>query len=251
MATGGHSIIGTGSNSRLPGRGASVSAGRTGGARRHSLASGRVSPGHCASVRRLHGHANCPGNHFVATIEGILLRSTSMNWGDIPGWVALAIATGAGVLSWRSLRWERLSAEAAGRSAQEAERANRLAERALELRALPPTDRGPEQDLHLSGIPSEEAFGEMTVQQAPNVDWRIERPQGDRYVLRNIGTDVADHVDVDETQLPPIHRNLPSDAIIRPGEGHDMLIKGVWGHPMPNQIYVRWAGHPEWKAIPL
>ena len=60
-----------------------------------------------------------------------------MNLGDIPGWIALAIAIGSGVLSWRSLRWERLSAEAAGRSAQEAARANQLAERALELRALP------------------------------------------------------------------------------------------------------------------
>jgi hypothetical protein len=160
-----------------------------------------------------------------------------MDWGDVPAWVALAIAVGSGVLSWRSLRWERLSAEAAGRSAQEAERANRLAERALEMHGLPARRR--------------ELDAGDEISPEPDVSWRVERPQGDRYVLRNTGTGIADHVDVDETQLPPIHRNLPRDAVIRPGEGHDMLIKGVFGHPMPNQIYVRWEGQPEWKAIPL
>lgn len=162
-----------------------------------------------------------------------LIPSRLMNLGDVPGWVALAIAVGSGVLSWRSLRWERLSAEAAGRSAQEAERANRLAERALELR----------------GLPSGEAEAPAGI--GPDVSWRIERPQGDRFVLRNTGTDVAEHVDVDESQVPPIHRNLPRDAIIRPNEGHDMLLKGTFGHPMPNQLYVRWEGQPEWVAVPL
>src|SRR3954468_15364640 len=101
-----------------------------------------------------------------------------MNLGDVPGWIALAIAVGSGVLSWRSLRWERLSAEAAGRSAQEAERANRLAERALELRGQSPA-RGGDAETQ----PQERPF--------TDVSWRIERPQGDRYVLRNTGTDVA------------------------------------------------------------
>lgn len=30
-----------------------------------------------------------------------------------------------------------------------------------------------------------------------------------------------------------------------------MLIKGTWGHPVPNQLYVRWGGHPDWLAVPL
>jgi hypothetical protein len=139
------------------------------------------------------------------------------------------------VLSWRSLGWERLSAEAAGRSAQEAERANRLAQRALELRGPPPTA---ESSGESQGI-------------GPDVGWRIERPQGDRFVLRNTGAEIAEHVFVDESQLPPIHRNLPVDTVIRPGEGHDMLLKGARGHPMPNQVYVRWEGHPEWFAVPI
>jgi hypothetical protein len=170
-----------------------------------------------------------------------------VNWGDAPAWVAAVVAVLAliisccsAVLSWKSLRWERLSAEAATRSAEAAERANRLMEQ---------TVLG--QRVQLSGIPSEEAFGDLTVERAPDVSWHIERPDENRYVLRNTGTDVAEHVDVDPSQVGAITRNLPQDAVIRPGEGVDMLIMGAWGHPVPNQLYVRWAGQPDWAAVPL
>lgn len=167
----------------------------------------------------------------------------------MPAWIAaivaglaLIISCCSAVLSWKSLRWERVSAEAATRSAEAAERANRLTEQ---------TVLG--QRLQAWGIPSEEAFGVPTVttERAPDVSWRIERPEGDRYVLRNTGTDIAEHVEVDRSQAPPITRNLPEDAVIRPGEGVDMLMKGTWGHPMPNQLYVRWAGQPGWVAVPI
>jgi hypothetical protein len=109
------------------------------------------------------------------------------------------------------------------------------------------------QEVRLTGIPSGEAFGTPTVTQtAPDVTWHIERPaSGDRYVLRNTGSQVAEHVEVDASQAPPIHRNLPQDAVIRPGEGVDMLLKGTWQRPLPNQLYVRWAGQPDWLAVPL
>ncbi len=127
------------------------------------------------------------------------------------------------------------------RSAEAAERANRLAERAVEQR------------VQRFGIPFEEAFGTPTVEpeRAPDVSWRIERPVENRYVLRNTGTDVAEHVEVDSSQAGPITRNLPQDSVIRPGEGVDMLIMGTFGHPVPNQLYVRWAGQPDWIAVPL
>lgn len=172
-----------------------------------------------------------------------------VNWGDAPAWVAAVIAGLAliisccsAVLSWKSLRWERLSAESAARSAEAAERANRLTEQTVLA-----------QRVDLYGIPSAEAVGVPTVEQtAPDVSWQIERPSGgDRYVLRNTGSDVADHVEVDASQAGPIHRNLPQDAVIRPGEGVDMLIKGTWQRPMPNQVYVRWAGQPDWVAVPI
>lgn len=169
-----------------------------------------------------------------------------MDWGDAPAWVAVGVAVlallisvGSAVLSWKSLQWERLNAESTSRSADAAERAERRAELALR------------QNVELTGIPSAEAFGSATLTQSPNVSWRIEKPEGARHVLRNTGTDVAEHVEVDASQAGPITRNLPRDATIRPGEGHEMLIKGTWGHPVPNQLYVRWGGHPDWLAVPL
>lgn len=159
--------------------------------------------------------------------------------------LALLISVGAAVLSWKSLRWEQLSAEAALRSAEAAERANRFAEEAVRWQ------RAVGQDVEPTGIPSEEAFGNATVTQPSNVSWQIENPTGNRYVLRNTGTDVAEHVEVDAEQAGPIVRNLPRDSTIRPGEGHDMLMMGAFGHPLPNQLYVRWGGHPEWLAVPI
>jgi len=166
-----------------------------------------------------------------------------MNWGDVPGWAAVGIAvfalmvsTGSAALSWKSLHWERESAQAATRSAEAAERANRLAEEAVQLRLGDvlgaPTDTTP------------------TVKNT-KVSWSIEHPAGNRYVLRNTGTDIAEHVEVDRSQINAITRQLPQDAVIRPGEGVDMLILGTWGNPVPNQLYVRWEGQANWVAVPM
>jgi hypothetical protein len=159
-----------------------------------------------------------------------------------PAWAAVIVAVLALIISavsaafsWKSLLRERLSAESAGRSAEAAERANRLTERAVELGALPPRAAG-NDGLH---------------EARADVHWRIEHAQGNRYVLRNVGTDTAEHVEVDHEQLPPIHRNLPRDAVVRPGEGVDMLMMGAMGRPMPNQLYLRWEGQSDWVAVPL
>lgn len=97
-----------------------------------------------------------------------------VHWHDAAAWIAaivaglaLIISCCSAVLSWKSLRWERLSAEASMRSAEAAERAYRLAERAVAA----------QQRVQLFGIPSEEAFGTPSVETelAPDVSWRIER----------------------------------------------------------------------------
>ena len=133
----------------------------------------------------------------------------------------LTVSLVAGWLSWRSTRWEKVSAEAAVRSAQEAARANLIAERALESGGSATTpDDSP----------------------APHVAWSIEKRDGSRYVLRNVGSDVAEHVYVDDSQVPPLNRGLPNDSVIRPQQGVDMLLKGSWQHPLPNELYLRWAG---------
>jgi hypothetical protein len=176
----------------------------------------------------------------------------TVNWND-PAWVAAAVAMLAllvsvwsAALSWKSLRWERLSAESAGRSAEAAERANRLTEQTVLAQQIRPF-----------GIPSGEVVGiprveqEPLVEQEPDVSWRIERPSDNRFILRNTGTDIAEHVEVDPSQVGAIARNLPRDAVIRPGEGVDILMMTTWQRPLPNQLYVRWAGQPDWVAVPI
>jgi hypothetical protein len=67
--------------------------------------------------------------------------------------------------------------------------------------------------------------------------------------LRNTGTSVAEHVKVESTG--GIARNLPTDAVIRPGEGVDILLLGTFGSPIPNQLYVSWGDSAEQVAVPI
>ncbi|BBX73674.1 hypothetical protein H7H78_10245 [Mycobacterium shinjukuense] len=86
---------------------------------------------------------------------------------------------------------------------------------------------------------------------APHVSWRIENPAENRFVLRNIGDDIAENVELDVSRIEAITRDLPKSAVLHPGEGFDMCLIPVWGGPLPNQLYVRWAGHERWVAVPL
>lgn len=155
-----------------------------------------------------------------------------MKFGDLPAWIALLTSLGSALLTWRASRFEKQSAQAAVRSADEAARANRIAERALELDAA----RRPTADNDTA---------------PPEVTWQIEKGDGSLYVLRNTGTATADHVYVDESRAPRINRRLPSDSVVQPGAGHEMLLKGSMQSRMPTELYVRWAGHDQWVAVPL
>jgi len=141
--------------------------------------------------------------------------TTHLSFGDVPAWIALVLSLLALLRNWRSSKWE-------------AARANLIAQRALDQRAAQ----------------SEE-------ESAAGVRWRIEKGGGASYVLRNTGTSTADHVYVDEARAPGINRRLPSDSVVQPGAGHEMLLQGSWQHPLPTELYVRWAGHDDWVAVPL
>lgn len=156
-----------------------------------------------------------------------------MKWGDIPAWVALGVALTALAVSWRSMAWQKQSAQAAVQSANEAARANLIAERALEARAADASDRLDGQADH----------------RPPHVAWRLEKGDGAAYVLRNVGTDVAEHVYAAE--ISGLTRNLPQDSVVRPGAGHKMMLKGSMQHPLPTEINLRWAGQDDWVAVPL
>lgn len=85
----------------------------------------------------------------------------------------------------------------------------------------------------------------------PQVSWRIEYRSGATYALRNIGTDTAEHVSVDASRAPAINRRLPVDASMLPNEAVDIMLKGSMQSRMPNQLYLRWEGQPEWAAVPI
>ncbi len=147
--------------------------------------------------------------------------------------VALGTAIFAATNAVKSLRWEQQSAESARRSAEAAERANLLTERAL-LTGRP--------------TPSTASTGDVAA-----VSWAVEHPAGNRYVLRNTGTAVAEHVSIDDSQIDTIARGLPTDAVVRPGEGVDFMMIATWGAPLPNQIYVEWgeSDDPSRVAVPI
>jgi hypothetical protein len=84
-----------------------------------------------------------------------------------------------------------------------------------------------------------------------DVRWRIENPSKNLFVLRNVGNDTAENIEIDIARIDAITRDLPNGASVQPGEGLDMMLIGAWGHSVPNQLYVRWAMHPEWQAVPL
>jgi len=109
------------------------------------------------------------------------------------------------------------------------------------------------------GIPSAEQFGRPTLtlidptseNEADVVRWRIENPTKNHFVLRNVGNNAAENVEVDVSRIDAITRDMPSGASVQPGEGIDLLLVPAWGRPLPNQLYVRWAGLDSWTAVPL
>lgn len=156
-----------------------------------------------------------------------------MNWGDIATWatagVALLFGASAFGISLRSLRWERSSAEAAVRSAEAAERANRLTAMLLERDHLVVRPESPPKD----------------------ISWQIERPSKYRFVLRNVGTAIADNVTIDPNSAPAVARALPSAATIQPGSSAEFVMIGAMGSPIPNELWVSWDGQPEPVAVPV
>jgi hypothetical protein len=139
--------------------------------------------------------------------------------------LALAVSGAATFAAWRSMTFEKQSATAATRSADAAETANRLTERAL-----------------LQGVPA-------IVREPNDVQFALSKGQGSTWMLRNTGTEVAEHVRVEPIKAP--HRGFPTGAVIKPGEGIDLLMTGTWQTPIPNQLYVSWAGQEPPVSIPV
>ena len=132
-------------------------------------------------------------------------------------------------VSTKSLKFERLSADAAIRSANAAERSNLITERMVNREHL------------LEGPESER----------PNIEWRVEKSGDDTYLLRNIGTDVAEDVVIPKELTSGISRYLPDGATIRPGDAVQFVLIGAWGSPKPHTLYVQALGQEDPTAVPV
>lgn len=166
----------------------------------------------------------------------------SIQWGDVPAWVGGAVAViSAGVATWQasearkarkeSARWAEDSANASVRSADAAERSLALQEAAA--RAAEPV----------------------------KVAWRIDLVRNLMYRLRNIGTETATGVTVEDrrggshlSSLPspnPLARNLPEGVDIRANQAHDFVLIPVAEYPLPTEVWIRWDGQPEAIAVAI
>jgi hypothetical protein len=162
-----------------------------------------------------------------------------MEPGDIATWagvgVALLVGASALAVSLRQIRQQERqnlinerAAEASHRQAEAAER------RAIAV----------EETLQRLGNTSP-----LGGQEAADVQWNLERRK-DLFTLRNVGTTTAEGVRVLPENLPPITRNLPDNASVRPQEAVEFFMVGTWGEPVPPQIMVAWDGREAVVAVP-
>ncbi|WP_063037692.1 hypothetical protein [Nocardia grenadensis] len=110
-----------------------------------------------------------------------------------------------------------IAAQEAKRSADAAEESNRIALRALELSEPPP------------------------------VAWTIElAARNSAYLLRNVGTQTATGVTVDQSRITTTARALPDGATIAAGEAVRFMALNA-----PNTLFLTWDGQPEPAAVPV
>lgn len=135
---------------------------------------------------------------------------------------ALAVSERAATASDESAQHAKRSADAAEDANQVAARANELAERAIEMTA------------------------------PPKHAWTIEHIRGILFRLRNLGTEVADDVEIDPTRVGDnvIARDLPAGVTLVCGAAHQFSFAGS-PRTSPTELYVRCAQEPEWRAVPL
>jgi hypothetical protein len=147
-------------------------------------------------------------------------EAVQVDLGDVPAWAALLVSAGAVWVATRANRHARESASAAQRSADAAERQAQAAEAAL---PLPP----------------------------PDVAWRIEHVNRQRFLLRNIGVGVATGLRIDVRDAHPLAGLVNLDEPVPPNGSVSFLITGSLGKPSPTELWLTWDGHDKPVAVPV
>ncbi|MFD9763212.1 hypothetical protein ACFWXI_06665 [[Kitasatospora] papulosa] len=176
------------------------------------------------------------------------MMNQALEMGDLGTWAGLIPAAGAILYTYIQQRQQK-AAQARTDTLQEnaSAIASRQAE-AAERRALA-LEQMVERLALAQAQP--EAQPEASPTTAP-VSWSCHREQKNLFVLRNEGEEVATgvHVTVGDHPLG-LTRRLPEDAVVRGHQSVEFLIMGAWGHPVPREVEVSWAGREEPVIVPV
>lgn len=164
----------------------------------------------------------------------------SIQWGDVPAWVGGAVAViSAGVATWQasearkarkeSAKWAEDSATASTRSADAADRSADIAERSLALQEAAARAAEPSK-----------------------VAWRVEHVANQMFRLRNVGTDRATGVRVQDRRADgQLSRELPDGADIGANQAHKFVLLTVAEYPTPAEVWITRDGASEPVAVPV
>ncbi|MFJ6198852.1 hypothetical protein [Micromonospora sp. NPDC092111] len=199
-------------------------------------------------ARRLTLWLAASGVLTLISLVWTLSAQSGVDWGDAPAWAAFLVSLGSGAIALFALKYAKTSAQASEISAKAAVRQAAAAERQVELAeaaadaGVSPPDKRP--DSWTEG-------GNMEGAAPPYVAWWVEQRSKNTYVLRNIGTDTAREVEIDQSRIKCVVRCAAKVEEIAPNASTEIFLIPMYGGPKPNELWVRWEGHPEWKAVPV
>ncbi|MEU8301144.1 hypothetical protein AB0C04_28130 [Micromonospora sp. NPDC048909] len=148
--------------------------------------------------------------------------------GDVPAWAAIIVSSAAILVALRANRHAKDSAAASQDSAVSSRRSADAAERQATAaeQALPPPPQ--------------------------KVAWRFEYKSRQEYVLRNTGTEAAHDVEIDMNRIECMfHDEMPDDRVVPSGASVSLIMMATGSGSVPNELWVRWQGQPEWTPVPL
>ncbi|MFH9610452.1 hypothetical protein [Streptomyces sp. NPDC017448] len=176
------------------------------------------------------------------------MMNQALEVGDLGTWMGLIPAAGAILYTYiqhrqqktAQARTDTLQQEASAIASRQAEAAERRAlalEEMVERLALAQSQPGARPEVSPAAAP---------------VSWSLHQEQKNLFVLRNEGDEVATGVHVTVGDHPSgLTRRLPEDAVVRGHESVEFLIIGAWGHPVPREVEVSWAGREEPVVVPV
>ncbi|MEH1098217.1 hypothetical protein [Micromonospora sp. CPCC 205561] len=188
----------------------------------------------------------------LTLVSGVLILNAQagIDWGDAPAWAAFAVSLGGTGIALHAARSSKTAARAAEVSAQAGVRQAAAAEEQVSIarRTLELAEQ--------QGDPKEapvlmDRLRDALTEEPPYVAWWLGQRSKNTYILRNIGTDTARTVEIDQSRIKCAVRGATTADEIAPQASIEILLMPAWGAPKPNELWVRWDGHPDWKAVPL